>query len=181
MLLLHIHLSSLYFDPLARLRPQHSFYTYIPLIRSSQPTCCCSIPMAAIFDAAGNCSFVPDSVQTDAGVAGAGVSHLFCEREGHADNADFAFIHYYELHFFVPQRCHYPTRLAQINLGASMPQATTVLFGSANHHRHWYPVYRPGKNAIDGTVPFLHHLAPITALYGDKSRNTSCPGERFQA
>ena len=134
-----------------------------------------------MFDAAGNCSVVPDSVQTDAGVAGAGVSHLFCGREGRADNTDSAFVYYNQLYFLVPQRYHHPSRLAQIDLSASMPQATTVLFGSANHHRHWYPVYRPGKDAIDGTIPFLYNLAPLTALYGDKSRNSSCLSERFQA
>jgi hypothetical protein len=34
-----------------------------------------------MFDAPSNCSVIPDSVQTDAGVAGAGVSYLFCAYE----------------------------------------------------------------------------------------------------
>ena len=75
-----------------------------------------------IFSAATNCSVVPDAVQTDAGVAGAGVSHSICDDGDCTDSiTDLALIHHHQLHFLAPECYYHPAWPAQIDLCASMP------------------------------------------------------------
>ena len=135
-----------------------------------------------MFEAPSNCSVVPDSVQTDAGVAGAGVSYLCRVRGDPTDICiDLALVHHHQLHLLVPQRYHHPSWSAQVHLCASMPQVAAVILRSTDHHWHWHPVYRSREDEVHGVIPFLHHMAAFAALYSNQPRDSPRAGERLQA